>query len=323
MANTLLIKNGTIVTLGERSRVLRDHAILCENGKIKKMLVIVLMIYFIYSLLLTGICFALGYKDIISLVSLIFSALSSGGFTPTNQLSVPYPINYGLVIGMILGASNFIVIAKLAKFRFRQFFQSEIPVLLTIIFGAFLAVKCLFNLSYFDSLFHIVSASTTTGFQYLPLAEMSDSLKLFLTFLMFIGGTSLSTAGGIKIYRFILIFKSFKKAIHDSITREDRPIKQFGCEYTNSDVINALAIIILTIALAFVSALILTYYGFGLVDSLFEATSAIATTGLTVGIVTPAIALELKWLFITLMILGRVEIIAFFIMLSRARQSKT
>ncbi|OGS59768.1 MAG: chlorohydrolase [Elusimicrobia bacterium RIFOXYB2_FULL_62_6] len=36
MANTLLIKNGTIVTLGERSRVLRDHAILCENGKIKK-----------------------------------------------------------------------------------------------------------------------------------------------------------------------------------------------------------------------------------------------------------------------------------------------
>ena len=36
MAHNLLIKNGVIVTLGERNRVLRDHAILCEGGKIKK-----------------------------------------------------------------------------------------------------------------------------------------------------------------------------------------------------------------------------------------------------------------------------------------------
>lgn len=36
MAHTLLIKNGVIVTLGGRNRVLRDHAILCEGGKIKK-----------------------------------------------------------------------------------------------------------------------------------------------------------------------------------------------------------------------------------------------------------------------------------------------
>jgi len=36
MANTLLIKNGVIVTLGEHNKVLRDHAILCEGGKIMK-----------------------------------------------------------------------------------------------------------------------------------------------------------------------------------------------------------------------------------------------------------------------------------------------
>ena len=34
--NTLLIKNGIIVTLGETNRVLYDHAILCEGGRIKK-----------------------------------------------------------------------------------------------------------------------------------------------------------------------------------------------------------------------------------------------------------------------------------------------
>ena len=36
MPRTLLIKNGIIVTLGERNKVLYNHAILCEDGLIKK-----------------------------------------------------------------------------------------------------------------------------------------------------------------------------------------------------------------------------------------------------------------------------------------------
>ena len=36
MPNTILIKNATIVTLGEKNRVLRGHSILCEGGKITK-----------------------------------------------------------------------------------------------------------------------------------------------------------------------------------------------------------------------------------------------------------------------------------------------
>jgi putative selenium metabolism protein SsnA len=36
VAKTLLIKNGTIVTLGAHNRVLTDHAVLCENGLIKQ-----------------------------------------------------------------------------------------------------------------------------------------------------------------------------------------------------------------------------------------------------------------------------------------------
>ena len=32
---TLLIKNGTIITLGANNRVLNDHSILCDGGLIK------------------------------------------------------------------------------------------------------------------------------------------------------------------------------------------------------------------------------------------------------------------------------------------------
>jgi trk system potassium uptake protein TrkH len=74
------------------------------------------------------------------------------------------------------------------------------------------------------------------------------------------------------------------------------------------------------IIIIFFSSFIVSSYGFRPVDSIFETTSAIATTGLSTGIVGPSLALELKWLFIFLMILGRVEILAFLIMFSRKKE---
>jgi len=73
----------------------------------------------------------------------------------------------------------------------------------------------------------------------------------------------------------------------------------------------------------FIGTLVVSLYGFHPIDSLFETTSAIATTGLSVGIIGPSLALELKWLFVFLMIFGRVEILAFFIVFSRKRKPKT
>ncbi len=54
--------------------------------------------------------------------------------------------------------------------------------------------------------FHAISASTTTGFQFL-IVELSDGGKILLIILMLVGGTAFSTAGGIKITRFLYIFK--------------------------------------------------------------------------------------------------------------------
>jgi len=76
------------------------------------------------------------------------------------------------------------------------------------------------------------------------------------------------------------------------------------------------------IGIVFVSAFIVSSYGYDPVDALFETTSAIGTSGLSTGIVNASLALELKWLFFFLMILGRVEILAFFIMISRIKELK-
>ncbi|HWR63738.1 MAG TPA: potassium transporter TrkG, partial [Candidatus Thermoplasmatota archaeon] len=96
----------------------------------------------------------------------------------------------------------------------------------------------------------------------------------------------------------------------------------FGKEYSNQEVIHSMVIVISMIGLIFGSACIISLYGFEPVDAVFDATSALANTGLSAGVAGPPLALELKWLFILLMILGRVEILALFIMFSGTKEPK-
>jgi trk/ktr system potassium uptake protein len=294
-----------------------------KNQKIKKTFYSIISIYCSFTVIMIIFGFLTGYHDIIALSSFIFSALSTGGFAPINNITsaaTQFPLNIILIITMIFGAANFLTIVGLLRKKFKEFLRSETLIFLIMILISVLITNVFFKLSLFDSLFHVTSAISTTGFSYLSVPNFADGLKLFFIFLMFVGGASLSTAGGIKIYRFILMFKAIKKAVVESITKRESPVKLFGKEYTNAELIQSLVIVFLMIIIIFFSSFIVSSYGFRPVDSLFETTSAIATTGLSAGIVSPSLALELKWLFVFLMILGRVEILAFFIMFSRRRE---
>jgi len=59
------------------------------NHKIKRTFIIILLVYLSYSIIIGGIAFFLGYKDIVTLASFIFSALSSGGFSQVNDITTP------------------------------------------------------------------------------------------------------------------------------------------------------------------------------------------------------------------------------------------
>ena len=293
------------------------------NQKIKRTFLFILLIYFVYTIVMFILGIVAGYRDLISLVSFIFAALSTGGFSPIDNMATvasQFPLNFILIFGMILGAANFFVLAGLFKGRIKEFFKSEFSAFLGLSIVSIIVVILAFKLSFFDAVFQVFSAMSTTGFSYLSVPDFSDGLKLFLVFLMFVGGASFSTAGGIKIYRFLLIFKTIKKAISDSITKQDAPVKLFGRTYTNPELIEATAIVVLMIIFMFIGTLIVSLYGFHPIDALFETTSAIATTGLSAGVIEPSLALELKWLFVFLMIVGRVEILAFFIIFSRKKE---
>ncbi|MPZ07975.1 MAG: hypothetical protein GEU26_16425 [Nitrososphaeraceae archaeon] len=61
------------------------------------------------------------------------------------------------------------------------------------------------------SIFHVISASTTTGFQLVNLGSISVEAKIVLVFVMMIRGMAYSTAGGIKIERVILVLRTILK----------------------------------------------------------------------------------------------------------------
>lgn len=296
---------------------------LSENNHIKKTFLVILLTYCLCAIALCSILFLFGQRDILNSVSFIFSALSTGGFSPVNDitsLAKTSALGYVLIGAMLLGAANFIVLAKLVKFKIKEFFMSEIPVFILLATVSCYLIKSVFNMPFFDSVFHTISAMSTTGFSYINLGGMQDSLKILFIFMMFIGGASFSTAGGIKIYRFFLIFKALGDTLRTMISGEEKPLTLFGREYSGEDVLAAMVTILLYIILIAGSAYVFLWHGFPLADSIFEVTSAISTTGLSVGIVNASLALNLKWVIIGLMILGRVEIIAFFIMLCPIRK---
>ncbi|KYK21428.1 hypothetical protein AYK25_03560 [Thermoplasmatales archaeon SM1-50] len=291
-----------------------------KDQKIKKIFVLIILIYCIYTAIMVVMSIVLGYHDIVYALSFVFSAISTGGFAPINNIksvATTFPMNVILILCMVLGASNFFIIAGLFKRKFKEFFTSEFSVFLIMSIIAIGITVIFFRFSSGEAMFLIISAMTTTGFSYVSIAEFTDGFKFFLIFLMLVGGASFSTAGGIKIYRFILMIKAVRKAVYESITEQDYPIKLFGRDYPDSAILQAAVVVLLMIGLVFFSTFIVSSYGFQPVDAMFETTSAVATTGLTTGIISPSLALELKWIFVALMILGRVEVLAFLIIISR------
>jgi trk system potassium uptake protein TrkH len=114
-----------------------------------------------------------------------------------NSHHTPHELH--ILASMMDGAFNFIVLAGLLKKKIKEFFNSEISAFFLIAMASIALVIFYFKFSAFDATFHVISAMSTTGFSYLPVQSVPDALKLFIVVLMFVGGTSFSTAGGVKI----------------------------------------------------------------------------------------------------------------------------
>jgi trk system potassium uptake protein TrkH len=147
--------------------------------------------------------------------------------------------------------------------------------------------------------FHSVMPRTA-GFNSVDYGQMEEGTLLATNVLMFIGGGSASTAGGIKVTTFFLLFF----VIYTEV-RGERRVNVFDRQIEERATRQALTVALLSVAAVVSSTLILlASTSFETEQVLFEATSAFATVGLSTGITADLPTLG-HYLLIGLMFLGR------------------
>ena len=140
----------------------------------------------------------------------------------------------------------------------------------------------------------------SAGFNTIDVGAMNEPSWLVIDCLMFIGGGSAGTGGGIKVTTFMVLFFVIVAEV-----RGDPAVSAFGREISSAVVRQALSVALLGVALVVVGTLtVLTLTGLDLDRVLFEVVSAFATNGLSTGL-TGDLPASAQYVLVGLMFAGR------------------
>lgn len=177
---------------------------------------------------LTTIFLILGGMPVFDSICHAMSTAGTGGFGLKNNSVVYYNSTYidvVLTISMLLFGINFNMYYFLITKRLKDIFKNtELRVYLLIILISTILITIeiypiyenVFTSLRFSS-FQVVSIISSTGLATADYCQWSMLSQTILVILMFIGGCAGSTSGGLKVQRFIIMFKSAKKSIKQTL----------------------------------------------------------------------------------------------------------
>ncbi len=242
---------------------------------------------------------------------------------------------------IILGGIGYIVwwdvfrVLKLGRARKVRFFrdltlQSKIAITATLVL-IFVGALFIFIFEYNNpltikdyniwqkievSMFQSVT-TRTAGFATLPQENLSNASSLLCLLLMFIGGSPVGTAGGIKTVTFVVIIASAFASVRNKETTDI-----FGRRLSRRAVSKAVAVTCMSFIIMFVSAVSLSAVtDAAALDILYESVSATATVGLTRNLTASLDAIG-KIIIIVTMYLGRVGPISLAVAFSRKKENQ-
>ncbi|ADM27284.1 cation transporter [Ignisphaera aggregans DSM 17230] len=293
------------------------------------------IVYIIYTSI-GVILLSISGMNILDSIAHSMTAIATGGMS-TNSQSIGYWFqgkNYLILatsgIVMVLGAFNFNDLYNLIRFKLRNFFSSPevrgfiaISLIFTLVIGI---VGYIMNISNKTIIwiYHMLSGFTTTGFQIDNIYNDPDIIKLILILAMVIGGATFSTAGGIKIKRFIIALKSISwELLRPFIPEETIVVKRLGREVLDE---SEVSMVLSFIFLYFITAIILSstlyitliinnIYMYSYIDCLFETISAQSAVGLSIGITNISAPIASKMVLIIAMYLGRLEFLPIYLLI--------
>jgi len=273
---------------------------------LRELFATITVIFAVYIVIVALLLYIFGEQNIIDNFSLAMSTISTGGFVPSSTILQDMEvIEYIVLMGaMILGALPFTFHYAFVRKRFLSpKLGKEVLVFFAFLGGAVIIFSLVSGLDPIFSVFYPISAGTTAGLQIESLDDLSGASQIILVLLMFVGGCGFSTAGGIKIFRFLQLRNITK--VFRSITR-----KELSTE-NKKEITTSLIVISLFPIIALAGAFHLAdVTGAEFNDAFVESTGIITTGGLSTHVITNDLNPATKIVLSFLMIFGRLEIIA-------------
>lgn len=296
----------------------------------------ILYLMYLFMTILEVVLLMLGGVNLYDSLIHTFGSVGTGGYSNYNTSVAHYNnlyIDIVISVFMVMAGANFSLYYYILKGRWRDFFKdSELRCYLIIFSSAVLLIALdLLFCNYYDSfggalrfsLFQSASIMTTTGFATADFDLWPTFSKMILFILMFIGGCSSSTAGGIKVVRFLLIFKYMKRGIvirlHPravvSIKINEKPIPA----ETITSVVNFVFLYFLIFILGTV---LVSFEGYDLITNASAVAACLGNIGPGFNLVGPVLNYSIfsdlsTFLLAIIMLIGRLELFTIILLFTR------
>ena len=294
------------------------------------------ILYYIYiGLTLAEIIFLLaGRMPLFDSLCTALGTAGTGGFGIKADSMAGYSVYlqwvvtiFMILFGVNFNAYYFLIFGDVKKAAAMEEVKAYFMLIGVAILGI---VICIWNTTsgFFDALtkasFQVASLITSTGFATVDYNVWSSTAKTILIFSMMIGACAGSTGGGIKVSRFISVFKTVKKELDSYIhPKSVKKIKMDG-KPIEHDVVRSINVYFITFILLFcVSMLLVSFEGHDLTTNFTAVLATINNIGPGLSMVGPAENFGFfkpftKYVLMFDMLAGRLELFPLLILLHPA-----
>ncbi len=293
-------------------------------------------LWFIYFFLTVSevVLLYIGGMDIFDSICHAFATVATGGFSTKNTSLGGYSpyIQYVVAVFMILSATNFNIYLLLIKKKFSAILgNEEWRTYLFILFSVVIAVTLVLYIkdvyplepAFRHALFNVASLMTATGFATTDYLQWPALAWMLIIFVMFIGASSGSTGGGVKVIRYVIMGKKLKNTFREILHPNLVSTVSYNKQTVNDDVVfKVLVFIILYFIIVLTGMFILILTGVDPATAFGSALTAMGGMGPGLGVTGPAgnfstIPTVGKFTLDVLMITGRLEIFSVLILFTR------
>lgn len=265
-----------------------------------------------------------------------FGTAGTGGFSIKNASIGAYNsvyIEVIITVFMALFGINFSAYFLLLIKKFKRFItHEETRIYLAIMLFSMLVIAINISGTVYDSFaeslryssFSVSSVMTTTGYVTADFSQWPTLSRYMLLLLMFIGASAGSTGGGIKVSRFIIMFKSLKRESLRILHPQAFRLIKLDKISLSEDVINGTGtFMVVFFGITVVSILLVSLDGFDMESSVSAVAACINNIGPGLGMVSPVGNYSgfsnFSKIVLTLdMLIGRLEVYPMLLLISPA-----